>query len=131
MDEDGALARGGDFKLLDEAAALDVVRGAFVVVVEADFAAGDDLGFGEQGVEFGEGGFVGFGGGVGIDARACVKARQAGAAFGARIELAADGERLVHLGRTLADADGEHCAHAGIPGAAEHGFAVVGVAVAV
>ncbi len=75
MDEDGALARGGDFKLADEACALDVVRRALVVVVEADLAAGDDFGLGEQAVEFGEGGVVGFGGVVGIDAGAGVEAR--------------------------------------------------------
>ena len=55
MDEDGPLARGGNLKLADETGALHVVRGALVIVVEADFAAGYDFRLGQERVEFGEG----------------------------------------------------------------------------
>ena len=78
MDEDGPLAGGGDFELADEALALDAVRRAFVVVVEADFAAGDDFRLGQQAVELGQDGVVDFVGVVRIDAGAGVEAREFG-----------------------------------------------------
>ncbi len=53
MDQDGALARGGDLELADKPLALNGMRGAFVIVVEADFTAGNDLGLGEKAVELG------------------------------------------------------------------------------
>ena len=105
----GRLRRGGDFELADEPLALDRVRRALVVVVEADFAAGDHLRLGEQAVELGEGRVVGLGRVVRIDAGAGEEAGHAGLA----VELAANFERLVHLRRPFADADGEHRAHAG------------------
>ncbi len=55
VDEDGALAGGGDFKLGDELFALDGVRRAFVVVVEADLSTGDDFGLGREGCRAGRG----------------------------------------------------------------------------
>ena len=76
VDEDGPLARGGNLELADEALALHVARRALVVVVEADFAAGDDFGLGEKRVQLGESALIGFGGAVRIDARARIKARQ-------------------------------------------------------
>ena len=71
----GRLRAAAIFKLGDEPFALDGVRRAFVVVVEADLAAGDDFGLGEQAVEFGEGRVVGLRRGVGIDAGAGVEPR--------------------------------------------------------
>ncbi len=56
--------------------ALHIARRALVVVVEADLAAGDDFRLGQQRVEFGERGIVGFGGVVRIDAGACVEPRK-------------------------------------------------------
>ena len=50
---------------------------------------------------------------------------------GSPVELAANLERPVHLRGLLADADGQHRAHARLIGAAQHRFAVVGVARAV
>ena len=128
MDQDGPLARGGDFELADEPLALHVARGAFVVVVEADFAAGDDFGLGQKGVQLGQSVSSAW---VCCGDR-CRRWRRAwGGWLLAPVEFAADVERLVHLGRPFADADGEHRAHAGLQGAAEHGLAVVGVARAV
>ncbi len=53
MDEDGPFARSGNLELANEPRPLHVARGALVIVVEADFAAGDDFRLGQQGVEFG------------------------------------------------------------------------------
>src|ERR1700691_108670 len=50
VDEYGALAGGSYFELPDETRTLDQVRSALVVVVEADFAAGNDFRLGEQAV---------------------------------------------------------------------------------
>ena len=58
----------------------------------------------------------------GIDAGAGVEPRHAP---GWPLNCAAEVERLVHLGRTFADADGEHRAHAGLGARCEHGLAVV------
>ena len=87
---------------------------AFVVVVEADLAAGDHFGLGQQSVELGQGGVVDLRRVVRIDAGAGVEARQVCAVCALAVELAAEVERLVHLRRPLADADGEHRAHAGL-----------------
>ena len=102
-----------------------------MVVVKADFSAGNYLGLGQQGVQFGQGVVIGFGCAVGIDAGARVEHGQFGAALTLGVELAADTEGLMHLGWTLADADGEHRAHACLEGAREHCIAVAGVALAV
>ena len=123
MDEDGPFARRGNLELADEARALHVVRGALVIVVEADFAAGDDFRLGQEGVEFGQGIFIGFCGAVRIDPRACEEPGKVGPA----IELAAKVERLVHFGRPLANSDGKHEANARLPRADKHRFAIVRV----
>ena len=78
MDQDGPLARGGNLKLADEACSLHVARSALVIVVEADFAAGDDFRLGQKGVEFGQSGVIGFGGVVGIDSGAGVELGKVG-----------------------------------------------------
>ena len=108
MNQDGALARGGNLQQADETRALDFMRRALVVVVEADFAAGDDLGLSQQGVEFGKNAVVDFGCVVGIDASAGVKLRDSRLS----VELPANVQRLMHLGRLFADADGQHRTHA-------------------
>ena len=61
MDQDRPLARGGNFKLPDEAPALNFVRGALVIVVQADLSAGDHFGVGEELIELHEGSLIGFG----------------------------------------------------------------------
>ncbi len=127
VDEDGAFAGGGDFELSDELFALEVVRCAFVVIVEADLTAGDDFGLGEEAVEFGERGFVGITGIVWIDAGAGEEARHAGLA----VERAAEIEGLMHLGGIFADADGENRDDACFFCAREHVGAVFVVARAV
>ena len=58
MDQDRPLPRRGNFKLADEPLALHIVRRAFVVVVQADLAAGNHLRLGQQAVELGEDGVV-------------------------------------------------------------------------
>ena len=93
MDQDRPLAGCRDFQLAEEAFALHFVRSALVVVVEANFAAGDDFRLGEQAVELGQGRVVGLLRVVRIDAGAGVEPGQ----FGLSVELAADVERLVHL----------------------------------
>ena len=128
VDEDRPLARRGDLKLADQAFALHVAGRAFVVVVEADLAAGDDFRLGEKRGELGQGLVVGRDSAVGINARACIKARQTRPILSSAVELAAEIERLVHFLRALADADGEHRAHTSLPCAGEHGFAVIRVA---
>ncbi len=128
VDEDGPLARGGDFKLADQALALHVARRALVIVVEADFAAGDDFRLGEKCVQLGESFLIGCDGDVRVDARAGIEARQFRPIVSSPVELAAEIERLMHLRRPLADADGEHRTHAGFPCAAQHRFAIVCVA---
>ena len=107
VDEDGPAARGGNFELADQALSLHFAGRALVVIVEADFTAGNDFGLGKKRVQLGECGLVGFGSAVRVDARARIKARQARPA----VELATEIERLVHLRRALADADGKHCAY--------------------
>ena len=76
----GRLRAAAIFELADKALALHVVRRAFVVVVEADFAAGDHLGLRQQGVELGQGVVVDFGCVVGIDAGARVEPGHVGPA---------------------------------------------------
>ncbi len=127
VNEDGPLTRSGDLQLADQPGTLHVARRAFVVVVEADFSAGDDLGLGQQGVEFGQDVVIGFSGVVGIDSCACVEPGE----VRAPVELAAKVQGLLHFGRPFADADGEHCAHACFARADKHGFTVAGVAMAV
>ena len=61
MDEDRPLARGGDLELADKPFALNGMGRALVVIVQADLAAGDDFRFGEQAIELGQRGVVGFG----------------------------------------------------------------------
>ncbi len=75
MNQDGPLAGGGDFKQADEAFTLDIMRRALVIVIETDFATGDDLWLGEQAVKVGEDSVVDFRGVVRIDARARVEPR--------------------------------------------------------
>ena len=131
MDEDGALAGGGNFELADQARALDRMGRAFVVVVEADFAAGDDLGLDQQAIEPGENRVIDFGAVVGIDAGAGVELGDAGSAFRLAVELAAEIEGAMHFRGSFADADGEDRTYAGLPGSSEHGGAVAGVTFAV
>ena len=73
VDQDRPLAGGGNFELANQPCALHIVRRAFVVVVEADLAAGDDFRLGEKAVEFGQRRVVGFRRVVGIDAGAGVE----------------------------------------------------------
>ena len=131
MDENGPLAHRGNLKLADETRALHVVRGALVIVVEADFAAGYDFRLGQEGVEFGQGSFIGFGGVVGIDTGACKELGKAGPILAPPVELAAKIERLVHFCRPLANSDGKHEANARLPGADQQRFAIGVVARAV
>jgi len=107
------------------------VRGALVIVVEADFAAGDDFRLGQESVELGQGIFIGFCGVVRIDPRACEEPGKVGPLLASPIEVTAKVERLVHFGRSLADSDGEHEANARLPRANEHRFAIRVVALAV
>ena len=78
MDDDGELGGAGDFHLADEDIFLDVARGVVVVIVEADFSAGDDFGGAGELFELGEVGVGGFGGFVGMDAGGGVNERDTG-----------------------------------------------------
>ena len=98
-----------------------------VEVIEADLAASDDFGFGEELVEFGVCGFVGELGFVRMDSGGGEDLWRCGAVF----VLAAEVEGLMHGVGAFADADGEDGADSGGPGAVEEGFAVFGVAGAV
>src|SRR5580698_8681503 len=131
VDEDGALAGGGNFKLLDEARALDRMRRALVVIIEANLPAGDDFRLGEQAVEFGKNGVVRFRRVVRIHACTRVEPRKFCALRRLRIELAADAQRAVHSRGLLTDADGEDRADPCFPCARQHRGAVVGIALAV
>ena len=128
MDQDGPLAGGGNLQLANQALALYRVRRAFVVVVQADLAAGDHLRLGQQAVQLVEHRAAGLAGVVRIDAGAGVKPGNAGPACWQCVELPADVERPVHSIRLFADADGQHRAHARLPRTAQHGGAVVRVA---
>lgn len=69
VENDGEVAAGGDFELVEEEAALQQLGGKIVMVVQAAFAEGNDLGMGaEQGFEEGFVAFFGFGGVVRVDA---------------------------------------------------------------
>ncbi len=131
MDQDGPLARFGDLKLADETIPLLVARSTFVIVVESDFAAGDHFRLGQEGIEFGQGASVGFGGVMGIDSCAGVKPWKFGAVLSLRVELAANVERLMHFDRPLANADGEDDTDACSPCTEKHGLTIVRVARAV
>jgi AraC-like DNA-binding protein len=122
VDEDGALARGGNFELSDQACTLHVVGGAVVVIVEADFAAGDHLGLCQELIQLGDGGGVCVRRVVRVNSRAGKETRHTRLA----IELATNIEGLVHLAGAFADPNGEHCAHAGSSTAPQH-FRTVGV----
>src|ERR1700722_11763460 len=127
MNENGPLTRRGDFKLRDEARALRLARCAFVVVVEADLAAGNHLGLSQKTIQLGQRISVGLARVVRIDSGTGVEARHAGLS----IELAADVERLMHFRRTFTNSDGQHRTHARSKSALQHRLAVVRVALAV
>jgi len=98
-----------------------------MVVVEADFTAGDDFRFGQERVEFGESRVVGLVRVVRIDAGAGVESRHGWLA----VVFAADVECLMHFGWALADADGQDCRDAGGMGALKDRRQVGGVPVAI
>jgi len=50
MDEDGAFTRRSDLQLADKPFPLNGMSSAFVVVIETNFSARDDLGLGKQAV---------------------------------------------------------------------------------
>src|SRR5580704_13215834 len=125
VDEDGPLARCGNFELAYETLPLHVMWRALVIVIEADLAAGDHFRLSKKRGQFGESLLVGFGGVVRVNARARIKAWQLRPLLSSPVELAAKIERLMHFCWTLADADREHRAHTGLPCAVEHGFAIV------
>ena len=127
----GRLRAAAIFKLPDQPAPLHIVRRALVVVVQADLAAGNRLRLGQQPVQLGQHGVVDLRRVVRINPRARIEPRNPRAALGQGIELAANPERLVHLRRPLANADGQHRAHARLPRAPQHRRAVVRVARAV
>ena len=77
MDQDGPLARGGDFELANQPFALHLMRRALVVVVEADLAAGDHLRLGQQAVQLGQNRVVDSGRRVRINACAGIEPRHA------------------------------------------------------
>jgi hypothetical protein len=131
MDQDRPLASSGYLQLEDEAFPLHRVRSAFVIVVEADFAAGNHLRLGQQAIKLGQDRVVDFSRIVGINARARVETRKLRALRRLRIEFAAEVKRAIHAGSVLANADGQHRAHTCVEGAGEHGGAVFGVAFAV
>ncbi len=131
MDQDRPLARRGNLKLVDEASSLYIVRSAIVIVIEADFAAGDDFRLGEQCVEVGQSGFIGFRDVVGIDSRTGVELGKTSARLAPGVEFAADVERLMHFGRPLANANREDDADACLPRAHKHRLTIVRVARAV
>jgi hypothetical protein len=127
VDEDGKPGGGGDFHLGGKGLALFLARGVVVVVVEADFADGDDVGVVAEGFEFfegvgsGEAGFVGMDSGGGIDAGDVGAAGVVVGEFGG----------AVHGVGAVADADGEDGFDSGGVGTLEHRLAVAVVAVAV
>ncbi len=105
MDQDRPLARGGNFKLLHQTGTLHIMRRALVVVVEADLPAGNHFRLRQQPIQLSEHRLV--------NLRACCadthpRLHRAAARFGLPVELAANLERLLHLLRPLADADGQH-----------------------
>jgi hypothetical protein len=114
VDEDGELGGGGKLELLAENALLNVSRGVIVVVVESDFADGDELGMlGESlhVIEVGRGEqarFVRVDAGGGVDPRIALGERDgAGEVVGA-----------------VSVADGKQGAYAGIVGALDGSFAI-------
>jgi hypothetical protein len=98
MDHDRLAAFGGDFQLLFENRSLDLARRKIVVVIEADFADGEDSWMRGQGAQFGEGPGGGLGGVVRMDSDGgvdeCVAIGQAHGGF--------------EIGGAIARADGHH-----------------------
>src|SRR6185437_6400050 len=131
VNQDGPLARCCNFELCNQPAPLHLVWRALMVVIEADLAAGDYAGLGQQSVQLLERRLIGLSRRVRVNPRAGIQPRQASAALRPRIEFAANLQRLVHLRRPFANADRKHRLHARIPGAAQHGLAIVRVTGAV
>ena len=117
MDQDRPLARRRNFELANEPLPLHVARRALVVVVQTDFAAGNYLGLGQQRVQLGQ---TRLRPPQSCCADRCLRSRKAWEACWARpLNSRQMSQRLVHLRRPFANADGEHRAHARFPRAAE------------
>ncbi len=127
MDQDRPLARRGNLQLLDQALTLHRVRCALVIIVEPNLSAGNHLRLGQQAVQLGQHGVVCLLRIVRINAGAGIKPRNARLP----VELAANLQRPVHLRRLLANADGQHRAHARFKCALQHRRAVLRVALAI
>ena len=106
VEDDGEIEPAGDFKLIEEDAALHELGGIVVVVIEAALAEGEDFGFVAEAV-FEESFVAGFdiGGVMGVDAKG---GEDGGVGAG-------EGEGFVVIGDVGSDGDDAH--HAGGGGA--------------
>ncbi len=113
MDEDRPLAGCGNLHLANKKPLLRLVRRTLVIVIEADFAAGNHFRLSQQPIELSQGSFIRLMGIVRIDSGAGVESWQFLRPDASPLNWRADLQRLLHLRRSLADADGKHRAYTG------------------